>query len=75
VNYSADFAHMAALDSWPRKWRELAYDYGLGIVDALKSQGGGYEAVKTDLETWRERRQAELACIAIDRPKKIKFSI
>ncbi len=60
--YNEQFAHMAKLDRWPKKWRALAYEYGLQIVAALYEQGGGYDAVKTDLETWRDRRQDELKC-------------
>lgn len=56
--YNERFAHMAALDSWPKKWRELAYEYGFKIVEAMYGEGGGYDAVKADLETWAERKQA-----------------
>lgn len=57
--YNQAFAHMAALDSWPKLWRELAYEYGFQIVQAMYDDGGGYDAVKIDLETWRERKQAD----------------
>jgi hypothetical protein len=60
VTYNAQFAHMAALDKWPKRWRALAYEYGFKIVKEMHDDGGGYHAVKTDLETWRERRQDEL---------------
>lgn len=55
--YNERFIHMAALDSWPKRWRELAYEYGFKIVAAMYEEGGGYDAVKADLETWRERKQ------------------
>lgn len=55
-----DFPHMAVLDSWPQVWRELAYEYGFKIVAAMYDEGGGYEAAKSSLETWRDRRQDDL---------------
>jgi hypothetical protein len=56
--YNGLFPHMAVLDSWPQQWRELAYEYGYVIVAAMYGEGS-YEAVKADLEIWRERLQAD----------------
>lgn len=57
--YNERFLHMAALDAMPAKWRALAYEYGLVIVSKMYEEGGGYDAVKADLETWRWRLQEQ----------------
>lgn len=57
--YAERFAHMALLDAMPPDWRALAYEYGLKIVHAMYCEGGGIDAVRSDLEEWRERRQRD----------------
>lgn len=57
--YNERFIHMAALDAMPARWRALAYEYGLVIVSKMYEEGGGYDAVKADLETWRWRLQEQ----------------
>lgn len=53
------YEHMASIDGLPREWRELVYEYGFTIVAAMYDAGGGIDAVRNDLETWRHRRQEQ----------------
>lgn len=51
---------MAAVDSLPPPMRQLVYEYGFKIVDAMIEDGYTDPFELADLlETWRERRQAE----------------
>ena len=51
---------MAVIDAMPPIWRRLVHEYGFTVVNALYAEST-YEGAVMDLETWRDRRQEEIA--------------
>jgi hypothetical protein len=51
---------MAVIDAMPPIWRRLVHEYGFTIVNDLYAEST-YQGARDDLETWRERRQEEIA--------------
>jgi hypothetical protein len=51
---------MAIIDAMPPIWRRLVHEYGFTIVNDFYSEST-YQGALQDLETWRERRQEEIA--------------
>lgn len=57
--YRIEYAHMALLDSMPKEWRMLAYEYGLKVTNGLYVTGSSFKQAEIDLQGARENAQME----------------
>lgn len=55
--YNIEYAHMALLDSMPKEWRLLAYEYGLKMTNGLYVTGSSLEQAEVDLQGARDNAQ------------------
>lgn len=57
--YNEDKAHMAVLDSWPKKWRLLVHEFGYRPVEAHYCEGVDLKEATEALEMRAAKVQAE----------------
>ena len=50
---------MNGIDAMPKRWRQLAYEFGAVVVRDMHAAGMNYDAAEMQLELIRMKKQAE----------------